>query len=192
MYQLKLYGLGGQGVVTAARILVEACTIYDGKYARSLPAYGHERRGAPVFADVMIDEVQILLSSFVYDPDCVMLFDPSFDDIFLCECEMVPKSTVDAIVDSIHQQGGKPNLHNIGLRSRVGKGPCQGTFCGPRMMAYLFDKGEVGADECLDSLREFARGRWKGLYSILWGQQLTQVELLESMECGMLGLELHE
>jgi 2-oxoacid:acceptor oxidoreductase gamma subunit (pyruvate/2-ketoisovalerate family) len=64
-------------VVTAARMLVEACTVYDGKYARSLPAYGHERRGAPVFADVMIDEAQILLSSFVYDPDCVMLFEPS-------------------------------------------------------------------------------------------------------------------
>jgi 2-oxoacid:acceptor oxidoreductase gamma subunit (pyruvate/2-ketoisovalerate family) len=77
MYQLKLYGLGGQGVVTGARILVEACTIYENRYARSLPAYGHERRGAPVFADVMIDRQPILLSSFVYDPDCVVLFDPS-------------------------------------------------------------------------------------------------------------------
>ena len=114
------------------------------------------------------------------------------DDILLCECEMVPKSTVDAIVDSIRQQGGKINLHGIGLRSRVGKGPCQGTFCGPRIMAYLFDKGEVGAKECLDNLREFTRGRWKGLYSILWGQQLNQVELLEAVECGMLGLECHE
>jgi len=64
-------------VVTAARILVEACTMFEDKYARSLPAYGHERRGAPVFADVMIDEQPIMLSSFVYDPDCVMLFDPS-------------------------------------------------------------------------------------------------------------------
>jgi pyruvate ferredoxin oxidoreductase gamma subunit len=77
MYQLKLYGLGGQGVVTAARILVEACTIYEDRWARSLPAYGHERRGAPVFADVMIDAQPILLNSFVYDPDCVVLFDPS-------------------------------------------------------------------------------------------------------------------
>jgi 2-oxoacid:acceptor oxidoreductase gamma subunit (pyruvate/2-ketoisovalerate family) len=77
MYQLKLYGLGGQGVVTAAKLIVEAATIYEEKYARSLPAYGHERRGAPVFADVMIDEQPILLSSFVYEPDCVMLFDPS-------------------------------------------------------------------------------------------------------------------
>lgn len=81
MYQLKLYGLGGQGVVTAAKLIVEAVTIYEDKYARSLPAYGHERRGAPVFADVMIDEEPILLSSFVYEPDCVLLFDPSLADM---------------------------------------------------------------------------------------------------------------
>jgi 2-oxoacid:acceptor oxidoreductase gamma subunit (pyruvate/2-ketoisovalerate family) len=77
MYQLKLYGLGGQGVVTAAKLLVEAVTIHEDKYGRSIPAYGHERRGAPVFADVMIDREPILLSSFVYHPDCVVLFDPS-------------------------------------------------------------------------------------------------------------------
>jgi 2-oxoacid:acceptor oxidoreductase gamma subunit (pyruvate/2-ketoisovalerate family) len=81
MHQLKLFGLGGQGVVTGAKLVVEAVTIYDHKYARSLPAYGHERRGAPVFADVMIDEEPILLSSFLYDPDCVILFDRSLTDI---------------------------------------------------------------------------------------------------------------
>jgi pyruvate ferredoxin oxidoreductase gamma subunit len=77
VYQLKLYGLGGQGVVTAAKLLVEAVTIHEGKYGRSLPAYGHERRGAPVYADVMMDERPILLSSYVYQPDIVMLFETS-------------------------------------------------------------------------------------------------------------------
>jgi pyruvate ferredoxin oxidoreductase gamma subunit len=77
MHQLKLYGLGGQGVVTAAKLMVEAVTIHEGKYGRSLPAYGHERRGAPVYADVMIDEQPILLSSYVYQPDIVMLFQTS-------------------------------------------------------------------------------------------------------------------
>jgi 2-oxoacid:acceptor oxidoreductase gamma subunit (pyruvate/2-ketoisovalerate family) len=77
VYQLKLYGLGGQGVVTAAKLLVEAATIHESKYGRSLPAYGHERRGAPVYADVMIDERPILLSSYVYQPDVVMLFQTS-------------------------------------------------------------------------------------------------------------------
>ncbi len=114
------------------------------------------------------------------------------DDIILCECEMVPRSAVDSIIDSIHQQGGRVDLHGIGLRSRIGKGPCQGAFCGPRITGYLFDKGELEAEQCLDSLREFARSRWKGQHSILWDRQLKQVELLEAMQCGMLGLELYD
>lgn len=81
MYQTKMYGLGGQGVVTASEILVHAAVIHEHKYARSLPAYGHERRGAPVFADVMIDDSPILLSSFVYEPDCVLVFDPAVVEI---------------------------------------------------------------------------------------------------------------
>lgn len=80
MYQLKIYGLGGQGVVTASEILVHAAALHEHRYARSLPAYGHERRGALVFADVMLDTEPILLSSFVYKPDYVLLFDPSVAD----------------------------------------------------------------------------------------------------------------
>jgi pyruvate ferredoxin oxidoreductase gamma subunit len=75
MIQIKMYGLGGQGVVTAARILVEAVVIYENRYAKSLPAYGHERRGAPIHADVMIADSPILLNTFVYQPDIVMVFD---------------------------------------------------------------------------------------------------------------------
>ena len=64
-------------MVTASEVLVHAAVIHEHKYARSLPAYGHERRGAPVFADVMIDDLPILLSSFVYEPDYVLVFDPA-------------------------------------------------------------------------------------------------------------------
>jgi pyruvate ferredoxin oxidoreductase gamma subunit len=80
VFQMKLYGLGGQGVVTASELLVHAAVIHERLYARSLPAYGHERRGAPVLADVMIDDQPILLNSFVYNPDCVLVFDPSVMD----------------------------------------------------------------------------------------------------------------
>ena len=80
MYKVKLYGLGGQGVVTAANILSHAVSINENKYARTVPAYGHERRGAPVFADVMVDDIPILLNSFVYDPDIVVVFDASVMD----------------------------------------------------------------------------------------------------------------
>jgi pyruvate ferredoxin oxidoreductase gamma subunit len=80
VFQAKLYGLGGQGVVTASELLVHAAVVHEHLYARSLPAYGHERRGAPVLADVMIDDQPVLLNSFAYNPDYVLVFDPSVVD----------------------------------------------------------------------------------------------------------------
>ena len=77
LYKIKFYGLGGQGVVTAANILSHAVSLQENKYAKTFPAYGHERRGAPVFSDIMVDEKPILLNSFVYDPDIVGVFDAS-------------------------------------------------------------------------------------------------------------------
>ena len=75
MKQIKFYGLGGQGVVTAAKIFVEAVAIGEGKYAQSIPAYGHERRGAPVYSDAFVSDEPIKVKSFVYDPDYVVIFD---------------------------------------------------------------------------------------------------------------------
>lgn len=75
MLQVRLHGLGGQGVVSAAKMLAEAVGLYEGRYAQAMPAYGHERRGAPVFAYLVISEEPILLKSFVYEPDFVLVFD---------------------------------------------------------------------------------------------------------------------
>ena len=112
------------------------------------------------------------------------------DDILLCECEMVPKSVVDSIVYDIRIHGGKPDLKAIALRSRIGKGACQGTFCGVRVTSYLFDQGELTFDQCITSLREFLGKRWHGQYPTLWDKQLVQSELLEALYCGLFGLEL--
>lgn len=111
-------------------------------------------------------------------------------DILLCECEMVPKSAVDSVVEAIRKQDGKPDLKAISLRSRIGKGACQGTFCGVRVSAYLFDQGELTFDQCLAGLREFLGKRWHGQYPTLWDKQLVQSELLEALYCGLFGLEL--
>ncbi|MDR1000095.1 MAG: 2-oxoacid:acceptor oxidoreductase family protein [Clostridiales bacterium] len=77
MRRLKFYGLGGQGVVTAGKTLSTAVSIYDGKYAITVPAYGHERRGAPVYTDIVVDEEPILANCFVYEPDIVLVMDDS-------------------------------------------------------------------------------------------------------------------
>lgn len=75
MIKLKFYGLGGQGVVTAAKMLSSAVSLYEDKYAIIVPSYGHERRGAPVNTSIIIDDDVVLLNSFVYDPDIVMIMD---------------------------------------------------------------------------------------------------------------------
>jgi len=77
---LKFYGLGGQGIVTAAKNLSIAVSIYEEKYAITVPAYGHERRGAPVYTDIMIDDEPILVNCFVYEPDIVLIMDESIID----------------------------------------------------------------------------------------------------------------
>lgn len=75
MKQIKFYGLGGQGVVTAAKIFAKAAALGEGRNALSIPVYGHERRGAPVFSDLIISDSPIKMRSFVYEPDVVIVFD---------------------------------------------------------------------------------------------------------------------
>jgi glycerol-3-phosphate dehydrogenase len=50
-------------------------------------------------------------------------------EVLLCECEMVSSSIIDRLIGSIREQDGKADLESLGVRSRIGKGACQGTFC---------------------------------------------------------------
>ena len=75
MLQLKFFGLGGQGVVTAAKMLSHAVSLCEEKYAITVPSYGHERRGAPVFTSIIVDTSPVLLNCFVYEPDIVLVMD---------------------------------------------------------------------------------------------------------------------
>ncbi len=112
------------------------------------------------------------------------------DDILLCECEMVPRSVVEEIVGTIRKQDGVPGLKAIGLRSRIGKGPCQGTFCSQRLAAYLYDQGHLVKDQGTAELCAFLRERWRGQQPLLWDTPLAQAELMEAMHCGLFSLEL--
>ena len=113
-------------------------------------------------------------------------------DIMLCECEMVPKSVVDELIDSIHEHNGRPDLTSLGIRSRIGKGACQGTFCGLRTAAYLYDINELKGREGLHSIQAFMRERWRGVRPLLWDTSLIQAELQEALYCGLFGVELND
>lgn len=77
MYQIRWHGRGGQGAVTAARMFGLAASVYGSSYAQSFPAFGAERRGAPVLAFTKVDEAPILDRSQVYEPDLVVVLDKS-------------------------------------------------------------------------------------------------------------------
>jgi 2-oxoacid:acceptor oxidoreductase gamma subunit (pyruvate/2-ketoisovalerate family) len=76
MFEIRWHGRGGQGVVTAAKIL-GAAAMLDGKHSQSFPFFGAERRGAPVSAFTRIDERAIRLRSQIYNPNLVVVLDDS-------------------------------------------------------------------------------------------------------------------
>lgn len=105
------------------------------------------------------------------------------DDLVLCECEILPRSIIDSVIQSLHDQQDDLTLTTIGLRSRMGKGPCQGTFCGIRVTSHLYERGDLTGDEGLDQMAEFLQGRWKGERPVLWDGQIIQAELKEAIYC---------
>ncbi len=79
-------------------------------------------------------------------------------DMLLCECEMVPKSVVEGVISAIQEQNMKPDLRSISLRSRIGKGPCQGAFCSLRVSAYLHDRDAEYSDRELTCISRLSYG----------------------------------
>jgi pyruvate ferredoxin oxidoreductase gamma subunit len=76
MIEIRIHGRGGQGSVTAAELLAVAA-FDDGREAQAFPAFGVERRGAPVMAFCRISDKPIRLRSQIYDPDYVIVQDPT-------------------------------------------------------------------------------------------------------------------
>lgn len=111
-------------------------------------------------------------------------------DAILCECEMVPRSIVKAIVETAPGAERHMPLKAIGLRSRIGKGGCQGAFCVARVTSYLYDQGVYDGGEGQEHMRAFVTERFDGVRPVLWGKQMPQMELAEALHCGLAGLDL--
>ena len=74
MFQVRIHGRGGQGVVTAAEML-SISAFLEGKHAQAFPSFGSERMGAPVVAFCRISEKEIRLREPVLCPDAVIIQD---------------------------------------------------------------------------------------------------------------------
>jgi pyruvate ferredoxin oxidoreductase gamma subunit len=76
MFQVRIHGRGGQGVVTAAEMLSIAAFI-EGRHAQAFPSFGSERTGAPVVAFCRIDDSEIRLREPIAEPDALIVQDPT-------------------------------------------------------------------------------------------------------------------
>ena len=76
MFQVRIHGRGGQGVVSAAEMLSVAA-FGEGRYAQAFPSFGSERMGAPVMAFCRIDDREIRLREPVMQPDALIIQDPT-------------------------------------------------------------------------------------------------------------------
>lgn len=107
------------------------------------------------------------------------------DEQVICECELVSRERLEHAID----QTGSTNLDDLRRRLRLGMGPCQGGFCIFRAIGILHARGGLSADRANASLREFLQERWKGVWPILYGDQLRQARFDEWIFHGVLDVD---
>jgi pyruvate ferredoxin oxidoreductase gamma subunit len=76
MFEVRIHGRGGQGVVTSAELLALAAFL-EGRHAQAFPSFGSERTGAPVVAFCRFDERPIRVREPIVAPDALIVGDPT-------------------------------------------------------------------------------------------------------------------
>jgi len=76
MFEVRIHGRGGQGVVTAAELLSIAA-FAEGPHAQAFPSFGSERTGAPVVSFCRIDDKPIRVREPIAAPDALIVQDPT-------------------------------------------------------------------------------------------------------------------
>lgn len=103
-----------------------------------------------------------------------------FEDPVLCECELVTKSMIEGVLAEQPQA----NLDDVRRQTRLGMGPCQGTFCALRAAGVMHEvsrkrtaSAEAAADRTSTMLRLFTLNRFQGIQPLLYGEQLRETAL---------------
>jgi glycerol-3-phosphate dehydrogenase len=106
------------------------------------------------------------------------------DDQLICECELVPRRRLE---DAIRRRG-TTDLDDLRRLLRLGMGPCQGGFCIYRATGVLHDLDRIETEQANKALIGYVRERWKGVWPILYGDQLREARLDEWLLQGVLDI----
>jgi Pyruvate/2-oxoacid:ferredoxin oxidoreductase gamma subunit len=141
MIEIRFHGRGGQGAVVASKVLAVAF-FHEGLYVQSFPAFGVERRGAPVMAFLRVDREPIQLRVNIYEPDHIIILDPTL--IRTVDLKNFRIATVDATSVAIR--------NSLGSRTN----PIVNTAI---LGAFSKVSGLVGVDSIALSIREEVPGK---------------------------------
>jgi glycerol-3-phosphate dehydrogenase len=105
--------------------------------------------------------------------------DPYLADI-VCDCELVSRAELNTVLDDSAAVPVR-KLTDVSRRTRLGFGPCQGTFCGYKAMLAGYQARKWSADEACKQLEEFLEVRWRGEQFVPPGKQDEQTDLSRNL-----------
>jgi len=163
MKGVRFHGRGGEGVVIAAELLVDAA-FKEGKYVQAFPFFGGERRGAPVTAFVRISDRPIRLRGPLYEPNFVVVLSP-----FLSEGVNVTEGLKKAGLLLVNSPGRRRRLEFEGYRVvkvdatkiavKLGLFVAGSAVVNTVMLGAFARASKIVS---LDSLKEAIQKRWPG------------------------------
>jgi glycerol-3-phosphate dehydrogenase len=107
------------------------------------------------------------------------------DDQLVCECEFIPRGRLEETL----RRRRTTSLDDIRRSLRLGMGPCQGGFCIYRATGIMHSVQRLDAPQANAALRDFLQERWKGVWPVLYGDQLRQARLDDWIFQGLLDVE---
>jgi len=161
MREIRIHARAGQGAITTASILGYAYFL-KGMYPYAFPHFGAARMGAPMNAFVRVDVKPVRLRSQIYEPDYLIIQDPSLIQDFNCFSGLKPDgiAIVNAAEDielpkpKLKQRIYPVNANEIALKAigrPLGNTALLGAFCAAT--------GEVSLDELLEAIKKRFSGK---------------------------------
>lgn len=158
--EIRWHGRGGQGTVTAAKVLADAC-LSGGRHVQAFPEYGPERAGAPLRAYNRISEKELRMHCPVLKPQVVSVVDATLlegvnvaegsteDAIFLVNTSKEPKE-----IRTKLNAGAKQKVYTIDA-SKIAM-ECIGRALpnAPMLGAIVKATGLVSLDHLLEDVRK--------------------------------------
>jgi 2-oxoacid:acceptor oxidoreductase gamma subunit (pyruvate/2-ketoisovalerate family) len=161
MRELRIHGRGGQGAVVASKLLAVAL-FHEDNWVQSFPAFGVERRGAPVTAFLRLDRTPIRLRCEIMEPDDIIVLDPTLIEAIDVTTGLKPGGSI--LINTAKLPAAFPHLlerfgvatvdastiatrHGLGSRTQ----PIVNT---PILGAFAAASGLVGLESVCRAIRE--------------------------------------